>query len=182
MISQVAAQLARELPPDLPEAITYAVLTADGELRFADVPSRAELRDGELFHNGPWDAAIEEIGGKGRRVRVARSGIGNHLLAWVADESLLRPDLYPANTVGGRTVNILRDIADEGAEALPWAGPIVITQSEDLRPPPWCGFIWPLDEEQRWLIAEAYRAALGDSTSMLYTDDVDEGDWPAAAE
>jgi hypothetical protein len=52
-----------------------------------------------------------------------------------------------------------------------WAGAIVITTTEDQRPGERCGVIWPLDNDQLWLIREAYRAALGDTDSMLYLDD-----------
>jgi hypothetical protein len=54
-----------------------------------------------------------------------------------------------------------------------WAGPIVLTQTEDLSHDLWCGFIWPLDEEQEWLIREAWRAARADDYSSLYSEDMD---------
>jgi hypothetical protein len=170
---------------DMPNTITYAVLTVDGRLLFREAPTWPEVRDDTLYHNGPWDAAIEAIGGPCRSV--ARTPIGNGLMAWVADETLRRPDAYPENVIGGRTVNILAGFAEQAWRGLQapavepddkWAGPIVITETEDLGHGRWCGFIWPLDEEQEWLIREAWLAASGDDSSSFYTDDldVDEGD------
>jgi hypothetical protein len=165
---------------DMPDAITYAVLTMDGELLLEEAPSRPEFREDTLSHNGPWDAAIQAIGGPCRSV--ARTSIGNGHMAWVADESLLRPADYPQNVIGGKTVNILAGFAEQAWRGLQepavelndrWAGPIVITQTEHLGHDRWCGFIWPLDEEQEWLIREAWRAATGDDSSSLYTDDLD---------
>jgi len=54
-----------------------------------------------------------------------------------------------------------------------WARPSVITQTEDLGHDRWCDFIWPLDEEQVWLIREAWLLANGDDFSWIYTDDPD---------
>jgi hypothetical protein len=90
-------------------------------------------------------------------------------MAWIADESLIRPADNPANPLGGRVVNLVQGYqsaveADEKRRA----GPIVITAAEDLVEGEWCGAIWPLDEEQCWLIADAHRATYGDSSSMLH--------------
>jgi hypothetical protein len=52
----------------------------------------------------------------------------------------------------------------------------VITSIEDLGQDRWCGFIWPLDDDQEWLIREAWRAASGDDLGLLYTDDLDVDD------
>ena len=167
-----SAEGSRVRPVELPD-VTYAVISSHGDLRFASVPSRAVLRDEDgvqvLYHNGPWDAAHDEIGGPCRSVD--RSRIGSGLMAWVSDESLLRPADYPPNDVGGKMVNVLRDFAEPGAEALPWAGPIVITAAEDLTEGPLCGAIPPLDDEQRELIVQAHKAATGDPSSMLIVDD-----------
>jgi hypothetical protein len=89
----------------MPDTITYAVLTVDGRLLFQETPGRPDFREDTLYHNGPWDAAIQAIGGPCHSV--ARTAIGNGLVAWVADESLLRPDAYPANIIGAKTVNLL---------------------------------------------------------------------------
>jgi hypothetical protein len=167
---------------DMPTRISYAVLTVDGRLLFEKTVSNPEFRDGTLYHNGPWDAAIAAIGGPCRSL--ARERIGEGLMAWVADESLLRPDDYPRNGIGGRTLNILIDFERQGFSATtvtepddrPWAGPIVITSIEDRGRDRWCGFIWPLDDDQEWLIREAWRAATGDDLSLLYTDDLDVDD------
>jgi hypothetical protein len=113
---------------------------------------------------------------------VARTPIGNGLMGWVSDESLLRPTDYPENVIGERTVNVLVGFAEQEWRGLQeptverddmLAGPIVITQTEDLRHDRWCGFIWPLDEDQKWLIQEAWLAATGDDCSSLCTDDLD---------
>ncbi len=69
-----------------------------------------------------------------------------------------------------RLVPALSDLPTQKAKDLPWSGPIVITATEDLAPGEWCGAVWPLDEEQRWLIQEAFRAANADSGSMLYAE------------
>src|SRR5215472_11676370 len=123
----------------MPDTITYAVLTVDGRRLFEETPSRPEFREDALYHNGPWNAAIQAIGGPCRSV--ARTPIGNGLMAWVADESLRRPHAYPENVIGGRTVNIMAGSAEQAGRGLPepeaepddrWAGPIVITQTEDL--------------------------------------------------
>jgi hypothetical protein len=149
----------------------------DERLLFEQTPSRPGFREDTLYHDGPWDAAIQAIGGPCHSV--ARTPIGNGLLAWVADESLLRPDPYPEHIVG---VNILVGFAEQEWPGLQeptmepgdrWAGPIVITQTEDLGHDRWCGFIGPLDEEQEWLIREAWLAATGDDSSSLCTDDLD---------
>jgi hypothetical protein len=164
----------------MPDSITYAVLGVDGKLLLEETPSRPEFREGTLYHNGPWDAAIQAIGGPCRSV--ARTPIGNGLMAWVADESLLRPDAYPENVIGGRTVNILVGFAEQEWRDLQepvvepddrWAGPIVVTQTEELGHDRWCGFIWPLDEDQEWLIREVWLAATGDDSRSLYTEDLD---------
>jgi hypothetical protein len=159
---------------DMPNTITYAVLTVDGRLLFREAPTWPEVR-------GPWDAAIEAIGGPCRSV--ARTPIGNGLMAWVADESLRRLDAYPENVIGGRTVNILAGFAERAWRGLQGAGRQMggahrHHETEDLGHDRWCGFIWPLDEEQEWLIREAWLAASGDDSSSFYTDDldVDEGD------
>jgi hypothetical protein len=170
---------------DFPDVITYVVLTLDGRLLFKKTPSRPEFRQdvgglAVLYHNGPWEASIEAIGGPCRSVD--RVPIGHGLLAWVADESLLRPQDYPENVIGGKTVNILRDLElmryrRAAPERLipepddPWAGPIVLTCMEDRGHDRWCGFIWPLDEEQENLVLEAWRAARGDDMSILHTED-----------
>jgi hypothetical protein len=171
----ILGERTRDQPVELPD-VTYAVISPQGHLRFASVSSRAVLRHEDniqvLYHNGPWDAAHDEIGGPCRSVD--RSRIGSGLMAWVSDESLLRPADYPANEVGARTLNALRDFAQPGAEAIPWAGPIVITATEDLTEGPLCGAIPPLDDEQRALIVEAHKAAIGDSSSMLFVDDAFE--------
>jgi hypothetical protein len=166
---------------DFPDTITYAVLTVDGELRFDSTPSNPKFKDEggwvTLYHHGPWDAIRETMGGPWRRLD--RAWIGNGLIAWVSDESLLRPDAYPLNEVGGRTVNILAAFArgiDAEPSDDPWGGTIVITGAEDHGHDRWCGFIWPLAEEQEWLIREAWRAASGDDMSTLYTDDLDVDD------
>jgi hypothetical protein len=174
---------------NFPDTISYAVLTVDGELRFDSTPSNHEFKDEggwvTLYHHGPWDAVRETIGGPCRRL--ARAPIGNGLMAWVADESLVRPDPYPLNEIGGRTVNILTAFAQSsGAKVVepgddPWGGTIVITSLEDRGHDRWCGFIWPLDGEDEWLIREAWRAASGDDMSTLYTDDLEplDDDEPA---
>jgi hypothetical protein len=51
-----------------------------------------------------------------------------------------------------------------------WTETIVVT-AENLSPGCWGGAIWPLDEEQRWLIAEAPRAAREDADSVLSSDE-----------
>ncbi|HLH70022.1 MAG TPA: hypothetical protein VKY90_13610 [Candidatus Dormibacteraeota bacterium] len=92
-------------------------------------------------------------------------------MAWVADEAWLRPRDYPPNPIGGRTLDLLRGLDWPGVEPEAWAGTIVVTTAEDLSPGRWCGAIWPLDDEQRWLIVEAHRAARGDPDSVLFSDE-----------
>jgi hypothetical protein len=113
---------------NFPDTITFAVLTVDGQLRFDSTPSNPEFKEEggwvTLYHHGPWDAIRETIGGP--CPRLDRAWIGNGLIAWVSDESLLRPDAYPPNEIGGRTVNILTAFA-QGIDAEPsndpWVGP-----------------------------------------------------------
>jgi hypothetical protein len=153
-------------PVEMPD-VTFAVLTIDGELRFRTVPSRAVRRDGMLYQGAPWEAAREAIGGP--CPRLARIAIGAGLIAWVADESLIRPVDHPENSFGGRAVNLIQGYQSAGeADEERWAGTIVITAAEDLAEGEFCGAIRPLDEEQLWLIAEAHLAASGDSGSMLH--------------
>jgi hypothetical protein len=162
----------------LPDTITYAVLTVDGDLRFDGAPSNPEFRDEDgwvtLYHHGPWDAIRETIGGPCRRLD--RVPIGNGLMAWVSGESLVRPDAYPPNEIGGRTLNILVAFGqgiDTRPSDDPWGGTIVITPLEDRSHDRMCGFIWPLDDEAQWLIREAWRAASGDDMSTLYDEDLE---------
>ena len=170
---------------EMPDTITFAVLTVDGRLRIDTAPSNPEFRERTLYHNGPWDAITEVIGGPCRTM--ARTPIGKGLMAWVSDESLLRPDAYPSNEIGGRTINILAQFALEsfygdrfdGIEfQREWGGTIVITSIEDRGDDRWCGFIWPLDEEEEWLITQAHLAAIGDDSSVLYIDDLEIDDEP----
>lgn len=164
------------------EDVTYAVLTTDGELHFKSVPSRASIRTDksgfkEVYQPEPFDAAQAAIGGP--HPQADRADIGNGMFAWVSGVSLRRPDAYPVNEIGGRTVNILCEYAGGGTST--WAGPIVITAryteighghglGDDVH-----GYIIePLDHDQEQLIREAYRAAHGDIGSLLiYEDDVD---------
>jgi hypothetical protein len=46
----------------------------------------------------------------------------------------------------------------------------VIT-AENLSPGRWCGAIWPLDNERRWLIVEAHRTDRGDPDSVFSSDE-----------
>jgi hypothetical protein len=164
---------AAEGPVEMPD-VSFAVLAVDGELRFGNVPSRAVRRGRELYQDGPWEAAREAIGGP--CPRLPRIPIGAGLIAWVADESLIHPADYPENSLSGRTVSLIQGYqsAAESDEER-WAGTIVITAAEDLVEDEWCGAIWPLDEEQRWIIAEAHRAARGEPCSMVHPA---LDDWP----
>jgi hypothetical protein len=165
------------------EDVTYAVLTTDGELHFKSTPSRAYVRAEasgfkEVYQPGPFDAAEAAIGGP--HPRADRAEIGNGLFAWVSGVSLRRPDAYPVNEIGGRTVDILNEYAG-GSGTGAWAGPIVLTAKyTEVRARHRLGddvhgyIIEPLDHEQKSLICEAYRAALGDIGSLLiYEEDAD---------
>src|SRR5438105_1366461 len=147
---------------DMPDTITYAVLGVDGGLRFTDVPSNPEFKEDSygfvsLIHTGPWKALDEETGApRWSSGKLAREVIGKGLTIWVADQSLV-PDELPMNEVGARTVNILAKFAQgERYEDQEWAGTIVITGQEDRGDDRWAGFVWPLDEEQKWLIEQAW--------------------------
>jgi hypothetical protein len=165
--------------------VTYALLTTNGELHFKSAPSRAFVRAyesgfKEVEQPGPFEAAASEIGGP--YPKADRSDIEHGLMAWASDMSLVLPDDYPVNEIGGRTVNILREYAGGGAQT--WAGPIVVTAryselgsgnrvGEDVHG----AIIEPLDDEQESLIREAYRAANGDIGSLLLYDENADADF-----